>query len=253
MKCKIKLSAIEMDTSIQCRASIITETVTDYAERLTEGDSFPPVILFGDSKRCWIGDGWHRIMAAKQIGSLDIDADLEPGDRVQALQHALGANAVNGLHRTNADKRRCVTIALAEFPDLSSRAIAEMCGVNHEMVDRARPQVADSANSTRTGADGKQYPARRPQIKTPAQEEARYLQSADRHETPSERSKVLRPETDGHKKPPTEPVVKSKIGPPANGMQFVRMAIMDMEQIKENDTERKSAFTEMRRWLDEHE
>jgi hypothetical protein len=31
------------------------------------------------------------------------------------------------------------------------------------------------------------------------------------------------------------------------------MAIMDMEQIKENDTERKSAFTEMRRWLDEHE
>ena len=86
-----------------------------------------------------------------------------------------------------------------------------------------------------------------------AQEEARYPQSADRHETPSERSKVLRPETDGHKKPPTEPVVKSKIGPPANGMQFVRMAIMDMEQIKENDTERKSAFTEMRRWLDEHE
>lgn len=62
----------------------------------------------------------------------------------------------------SADKRRAVEIALREFPKLSSRAIGKMCGVGHEMVEAARPPaLADSANATRTTADGRQYPARR--------------------------------------------------------------------------------------------
>jgi hypothetical protein len=230
VKCKIKLSAIEMDTSIQCRASIITETVTDYAERMTEGDAFPPVILFGDSKRCWIGDGWHRIMAAKQIGALDIDADLEPGDRAQALQHALGANAANGLHRTNADKRRCVSIAVAEFPDLSSRAIADMCGVNHEMVSNARPQVADSASSKRIGLDGKKHPAtRRPQIKTPEQEEAFY---AERAKEEAE----------------AEPATDESRGP-SKGVRLASEAIACLSRIPKNDRTRAEAWSMVSNWL----
>ena len=39
--------------------------------------------------------------------------------------------------------------------------IAELCGVSHELVDRARPQLAESANATRTTADGREYPATR--------------------------------------------------------------------------------------------
>jgi hypothetical protein len=226
VKCKIKLSAIEMDTSIQCRASIITETVTDYAERMTEGDAFPPVILFGDSKRCWIGDGWHRIMAAKQIGALDIDADLEPGDRVQALQHALGANAANGLHRTNADKRRCVSIAVAEFPDLSSRAIADMCGVSNHMVDDARPALGKSPNDTRTTSDGRQYPAKRPQIKTPSQEEAFYAERAKDEATA------------------TQPKQKNSVG-----LEIAMKAIEVLKQIPANDTMRKAGFAEVSKWI----
>lgn len=64
--------------------------------------------------------------------------------------------------RTNADKRRAVEIALAEFPKLSSRAVADLCGVHHTFVQKQRPeQVATVATSTVTGADGKQYPAKR--------------------------------------------------------------------------------------------
>jgi hypothetical protein len=99
-------------------------------------------------------------------------------------------------HR-RASKRRCVTIALAEFPDLSSRAIADMCGVNHEMVENARPRVAESATSTRIDTLGRRQPAtKRPQIKTPAQEEAFYAKrakEAPRHLIPAFRGvdKVL--------------------------------------------------------------
>ena len=62
-------------------------------------------------------------------------------------------------------------IAVKEFGGLSSRAIAELCGVSADMVIANRPQVSDSDNSKRTGTDGKRYPAtRRPT--TPEEEEA---------------------------------------------------------------------------------
>lgn len=159
----IIIEHIEQDTSIQCRANIDTETVSDYADRMTEGDKFPAVDLYGTKDKCWIGDGWHRVMAAKQIGAVDIPATLHKGGRAEALKHALGANATNGLKRTNADKRRCVEIAIREFPKLSSRTVATMCGVSNHMVDDYRPkQVGESPTSTVTGQDGKQYPATKP-------------------------------------------------------------------------------------------
>lgn len=56
-------------------------------------------------------------------------------------------------------------VALENFADQSDRAIAEMCGVNHETVGAARrenKQLADSASSKpRKGKDGKLYPARK--------------------------------------------------------------------------------------------
>lgn len=54
-------------------------------------------------------------------------------------------------------------IALGEWPDLSSRAIAEMCGVGDQLVRAVRPdeQVRESRTLSRTGQDGKRYPATR--------------------------------------------------------------------------------------------
>lgn len=57
-------------------------------------------------------------------------------------------------------------IALREFGDESNRAIAEMCGVSHQMVNDMRPSVGKVANTaattTRTGTDGRQYKATKP-------------------------------------------------------------------------------------------
>jgi len=126
-----------MDTSIQCRASIDTATVSEYAERMTEGDEFPPVVVYGTAQKCWIADGWHRIMAANQIGLLDIAATVIPGGRIDALKAALAANAAHGIRRTNQDKRRAVEIALREFPKLSDNSIAGLCGVKIHAVKKA--------------------------------------------------------------------------------------------------------------------
>ncbi len=227
---KIKIANIEQDVSIQCRANIDMQVVEDYAEAMGDGADFPPVELFGTKERCWIGDGWHRIKAAEQVGFADIPANLHPGGRVEALRCALSANSINGLRRSNQDKRRCVEIALREFPNPSSRAIAEMCGVSPGLVDLVRPAMPNLGNApTRTTSDGRQYPAtrkpRKPrQPKEPAQE-------PEKQEKPKKE----------------EP----KLGPPCNAMQYARMAVADLEQIRKNDVERQQAFQYVIDWIQE--
>ena len=100
-------------------------------------------------------------MAARQLGLLDILADIRPGGRIDALKAALSANSAHGIRRTNQDKRRAVEIALREFGKLSSRQIAELCGVSTDMVIDHRPQLSKSDSSKRMGADGKERPATR--------------------------------------------------------------------------------------------
>lgn len=219
----VALTAIELDTSIQCRAVIDTATVNDYAERMEAGDEFPPVIVYGTKSKCWIGDGWHRVMAARQRGAETISAKVSDGGRVDALKYALGANALHGQRRSNADKRRAVEIALREFPKLSSRAVAKLCGVSNMLVDSLRPQeqVKDSFTSPRTGQDGKQYPAARRVVSDPQE--------------PG----------------PSEPVIeRPKLGPPCDGMQFARLAIMDLEQIRDDDEQRNDAYSFVKEWID---
>lgn len=158
---RVALSSIQLDTSIQLRANMNMDAVGDYADSMRNGATLPAVELVGTTSQAWIVDGWHRVMAAIQAGAVDIEADLRPGTQTDALHAAFGRNASNGLRRTNADKRREVELCVREFPHLSSRAIAEMCGVSHTFVDQVKPvQVATVATSV-TGADGKQYPARR--------------------------------------------------------------------------------------------
>jgi hypothetical protein len=174
MAMSLPIDCIELDTSIQCRATIDTAVVNDYADRMTAGDTFPPIDVYGEKRRCWIGDGWHRVLAARQIGDEDIHASLHTGGRADALKHALGANALHGHRRSNADKRRCVEIAMREFPKLSDVAIGKLCGVADTTVATHRPaaRVGNTEPETRTGQDGKQYPARR-KTSTPAENSAR--------------------------------------------------------------------------------
>jgi hypothetical protein len=110
----------------------------------------------------YLVDGWHRYHAAQKLDMKDIVVTIHHGNSKDALAFALKANQAHGIRRTNADKRRAVEVALAEWPDLSSRSLADLCGVSHEFVQQVRDQVSTVDTSTRKGADGKQYPAQKP-------------------------------------------------------------------------------------------
>lgn len=229
----IPLASIQMDTSIQCRASINMETVNDYADRMTEGDEFPPVVLFGTKDKCWIGDGWHRVMGAQQCEFLDIPADLRKGDRKDALKYALGANASHGQRRTNEDKRRCVELAIAEWPKLTHQQVADLCGVGKSFVHSLRSQFSTKENcpqpETRVGKDGKTYPTSKPRNKPEPEPEEEW------------------PNEDYEDEPEPEP--RRVLGPPCRGMLLAENAIWQLGQIEDNDAEREQAFDYVEDWI----
>ena len=74
---------------------------------------------------------------------------------------------------------------------MSSRAIAELCGVSHMTVQRMMPDQLEQSSTSRTGTDGKQYPAtRRPRISTPEDEEAKAGRLATKHDGLKQGSRV---------------------------------------------------------------
>lgn len=228
------LASIELDATIQCRADIDIATVNDYAEAMQAGDVFPPVDVFGTEKKCWIGDGWHRVMAARSAGLTEIAATLHGGGRIDALKHALAANAAHGRRRTNKDKEQAVAIALREWPKKTDSEIADLCAVSHPFVGamrrRLNPSICNGYTSeTRTRRDGTDYTVR--------------------HEFPiiGKESEAATPAPAPADLPLPAP------GPPRNGMQFAQMAVMDLEQIRADDLERGQAFAFVKEWIDEHQ
>lgn len=146
---KVDLTKISTDPSTQARITISSTTVDEYAEALAAGTHLPPVVLFGDDNSYWIGDGFHRVHAARKASMSTIEADVRPGGHREALLHAAGANASHGLRRTNGDKRRAVLLLLAdpEWSKESDRWIAKAANVSHTYVAKLRPRTGNVAST----------------------------------------------------------------------------------------------------------
>lgn len=230
---KLKIDSIQTEAGTQTRAKINEDAVTEYAEAMENGAEFPPVTVFHDGTDYWMADGFHRIMAASRNGFVDIEAEVRKGTKRDALIYALGANTANGLRRTNDDKRRCVEIALKEFPDWSDRRIAEACGISNSTVGIIRNEFR-CANRTpdrqlRTGKDGKQYPAKRESRGWTAPEVA-----TARPEPSRNANKV------GADLSETRPCV---------AMLHAENAIAQLEKISIRDADYRSALESVARWI----
>jgi hypothetical protein len=169
----LPLEAIDVYGGTQTRVKTDDEAISSYAAEMAQGTVFPPITVFYDGATYWLADGFHRYLAAKRNETATIHAEVHAGGRSDALRHALGANATNGVYRNNADKRNVVEIALREWSDRANPVLAEICKVSVELVRQVRKEMIDSQrlapSVTLTGRDGKEYPAqieRQPRGKT---------------------------------------------------------------------------------------
>ena len=141
----VPLSRISTDEGAQTRVRVRAVVVRDYADAMKQqgadgGLRFPPVILFTDGQNYWLGDGFHRVLAAARAGLTEIAADVRQGTQRDAVLFGISANSAHGLPRSNADKRKAVTLMLgdAEWSQWSDRKIAQRCQVDHNVVSRLR-------------------------------------------------------------------------------------------------------------------
>lgn len=244
---KVKLCDIEIYAGTQARQSINNDIVTEYAERMMEGDIFPPVVLFHDGNTYYLGDGFHRVLGSERNGFVDIDADVRKGTQQDALWYAIGANKTNGQRMNKGDLRHAVALALKTWPDKTQQAIADQVGCNQSTVQRVKEELMQAHKltipETRVGADGKQYPTT--YQKKDALED---ITETQQEELPDETGE----ENYQDEETPVKKPKRMKNTPPCMGLQFARLAIMDLEKIEKNDTERDEAFNMVRSWIDEN-
>ena len=158
MDMKIKLSDIRIDGGTQPREDIDEEIVSDYANAMMDGDSFPDVVVFNDGAKYWLADGFHRYHASKKLGYLEINAEVKSGTKRDAVLYSVSANSKHGLRRTNADKRKAVLTLLndEEWSEWSDNEIAKHAEVSQPFVSKLRKTTYnDYKSDKRKGADGR--------------------------------------------------------------------------------------------------
>jgi hypothetical protein len=146
----VLLAHIRAELDSQARVQIRPATVHEYALAMKEqaGDGglrFPAVVLFGFGPGYHVGDGFHRIQAAREAEQSEILAEVRPGGQREALLWSITSNADHGLPRTNADKRKAVTLLLAdaEWSQWSDHEIARRAQVSQGLVTKLRHSASD--------------------------------------------------------------------------------------------------------------
>ena len=159
----LALDTIAVAAGTQVRSAINEDVVADYAERLAEGVTFPPVVVFRDGSQSYLADGFHRVLASRREGREVIKAEVRPGTKTDALWYALGANRANGLRLTLADKQHAIRLALETWPEKSAVQLSTQIGCTDAYVGRIRAEVHTSMNlpDRVIGKDGKSYPSTR--------------------------------------------------------------------------------------------
>jgi ParB-like chromosome segregation protein Spo0J len=163
----ISLDKIIIDAGTQSREKMDEDVVARYADRMKDGDVFPPAIVFprGDGYY-WLADGFHRYFARRRIKAPNIECDVREGTLRDATLFGIGANNNHGLPQSNADKRRNAIKILTdpEWGEMSDRKIAELLGVSHVFISKLRKELAEKkgGNVTTTQEPRQPKPPKEP-------------------------------------------------------------------------------------------
>jgi len=166
----IKLELIDTESGTQSREKPLDyNTVDKYAERMIEGDQFPPIDLYFDGKRYYPSDGHQRIAARRKAYSKThftefetIPANVTKGTKRDAILASTAANLDHGLGRTGADIRHAVETLLRdeEWAKFSDREIGRRVKMSNVYVGNIRKELSATVkhlqSTVRIGADGRE-------------------------------------------------------------------------------------------------
>ena len=136
----MNLAALVLDVRLQSRVEISEDAVTEYANDITNGDIFPPVLVYFDGIHFYLADGYHRYHAHKRAGKVSIACEVVNGTLRDAIYRSTGVNAKNGMRPTYADRRKSVMTLLDDFEwsMKNNTEIAKHVGVSVSFVSNLR-------------------------------------------------------------------------------------------------------------------
>jgi hypothetical protein len=146
----LEIAKLRIDGGTQIRVKIDDVTVAEYAEAMSGGAVFPPIVTFFDGTSYWLADGFHRREAALRKKDATITARVIEGSQRDAVLFSVGTNTTHGLRRTNADKRAAVSRLLNDFEwsKLSANEIAAKCGVSQPFVSKMKNETINNGYKT---------------------------------------------------------------------------------------------------------
>lgn len=146
---ELKISQIMLDGGTNARAKVNFRTIADYSRLMKQGIELPPVTVFFDGSKYWLADGFRRIRAAIDAGFPTIQAQINEGSRKDALFYGLQVLAKQDDDRTNADKRRAVSMFLSdsEWSTKSNQEIAKTLQVSISYVGSLRRDKTSTATN----------------------------------------------------------------------------------------------------------
>lgn len=121
----------------------------------------PPILVHKPSMR--VIDGEHRVLAARALGHLRIEASFFHGTELEATVEAVRRNTVHGKPLTYDERQAAAIRIVQECAEWSDRRIAQVCGLSPKSVARLRltadGSTEDSPQSAvRIGRDGRKRP-----------------------------------------------------------------------------------------------
>lgn len=133
----MKIKIADLDLSLQTRAGTDAETINNYAEAMSDGAQFPDVTVFTDGTKYWLADGFHRVMALKQLGKGTVAADVRKGTSDDAVVFGGTANNKQGKRPTRADVQHFLEMVWERREAIfggtpTGGNLAEKCGVSRE-------------------------------------------------------------------------------------------------------------------------
>lgn len=147
---KINLLNIRIDGDTQARIKLDQDVVQEYAEKMRDGEVFPPVTVFHDGSEYWLADGFHRYFATKANAQTSIDADVKTGTQDDATLYSFSANGRRGL-KMSAEDNRNIIIRMLRHPvwgGWSLSEIAKHVGVSKMTVSRVKASMETPENES---------------------------------------------------------------------------------------------------------
>lgn len=165
----VSIDEIVADASTQWRVAHDEKAIADMLATLREGGTLPPLDLFDDGRRKYVGDGHHRLAAWRAYEAAFVPARVHKGDADAAFLFGVRAGVNNRCVRASYPDLKRAALEMHARPGIkfSLRVIATELGVSHMTVKRWLPAPEPTCNNVtgdgasppekRKGADGKTY------------------------------------------------------------------------------------------------